>query len=104
MGLSALEVIACGGKRGNAARLVVPSGGSRMDATAVVDVVVAVVAVVRERNQAFWRCELVLVACHGRRDSGGTSNDTKRTLRQEIAEKHRGKPRQLARSQSRSSG
>ena len=103
MGLSALEVIACGGKRGNAARLVVPSGGSRMDATAVVDVVAAV-AVARERNQAFWRCELVLVACHGRRDSGGTSNDTKRTLRQETAEKHRGKPRQPARSQSRSSG
>jgi hypothetical protein len=54
-------------------------------------------AVAREGNQMFWCYDWVLVADHGRQDSAGTLNGTKRTLKREKAEKRRGKPRQRAR-------
>jgi len=57
----------------------------------------AVAAVVREGSQMFWCCDWVLVADHGRQDSAGTLNGTKRTPRQEKAEKRHGKPRQHVR-------
>ena len=54
-------------------------------------------AVAREGSQMVWCCDWVLVADHGRQDSAGILNGTKRTLRQEKAEKRRGKPRQRVR-------
>lgn len=56
--------------------------------------VVVVAAAVLEGNQSFWCCGWVLVAYPGQQDSGGTLNDTKRTPRQEITKRHRGKPQQ----------
>ena len=42
-----------------------------------------------------WCCDWGLVAYLERQDFGGTLNDMKRTRKQEIREKHHGKPLQL---------
>jgi len=101
------EEIAYGVRRGNVVRSAAPSGGWWRDAEAEVVVVVAVVAdgvvavvvaVDTEGNQRLWHCcGWVLVAYPGQQGFGGTSNDMRRTLRQEIRGKHRGKPQQPGR-------
>ena len=107
MGSSESEEIAYGAKSGSVVQSAVPLseswtgvGAVAVAAAAVVaDVAVAVdvvLVVAPESSRSFLRCGWALVAYPGQQGSGETSNDTKRTPRQEITEKHRGKLRQPA--------
>ena len=77
--------------------------GVEVAAVVVAGVVAAAAAAVLVAPESSWsvlRYDWVLVAYLGQQGSGGTSNDTKRTPRQEITEKRRGKLRLPARLQS----
>ena len=112
VGSSELGEIAYGVRLDSVVRLAVLSGeswkGVGVGVVAVVAadvaVAVAVLVVAPENSWSFLRYGWELVAYPGQQGSVGISNDTKRTPRREITERHRGKLRQPARLQSRPSG
>jgi hypothetical protein len=98
---SVSEEFACGARRCNVVRSAVPSSEWWRDVGAEVVVAAAaaavVVAVETDGSRTLWHCVEVPVACPEQQDFGGTSNDTRRNLMQEIREKHHGKPQQPGR-------